>query len=242
METGGRLERRNQGAGHEATELQKGCAGDSPGGRAGQGSRDGCSHPAAQGQEAVAPRLHFPWRGGQGADAGALPPTWGHVWGSGGPCAGLSHPSRGRTPLGDLPGLGSVAARQRRSRSAPRHGGHARGRKGSPWGRGRSGGRIAAAGLREQCTAVLWMTGTAGSQLRPDETRNLTPSLNLQWQRVWYPRHKRKKSPRDTTKKEREGQEGCPDAWPRPACPCGSCCSLGCCCQVGLRGPQGLKP
>ncbi|KAM9639118.1 protein CD300H-like [Morphnus guianensis] len=86
------------------------------------------------------------------------------------------------------------------------------------------------------------MTGAAGSQLRPDERRNLTPSLNLQQQRVWYPRHKRKKSPRDTTKKEREGQEGCPDAWPRPACPCGSCCSLGCCYQVGLRGPQGLKP
>lgn len=101
-----------------ATEPQRGCAGDSPGGHAGQGSGDGCSCPAAQGQEAGAPPLHFP-RVGQGACAGPLchprRPTWGHIWGSGGPCAGLSHPSRGRSPSG-CPAwperLGSVAVRQ----------------------------------------------------------------------------------------------------------------------------------
>lgn len=207
METGGRLERRNQGAGHEATELQKGCAGDSPGGRAGQGSGDGCLHPAAQGQEAAAPPLHFPRRGGQGADAGALPPTWGHVWGSGGPCARLSHPSRGRTPLGDLPGQRSWAVWQRGRGEAEVH--PAMGAMPGAERRAHGQEEGAGAGVQwqdsEQCTAVVWMTGTAGSQLRPDETRNLTPSLNLQRQRVWYPRHKRKESPRDTTKKEREG-------------------------------------
>lgn len=93
---------------------QRGCAEDSPGGPGGQGSGDRYSHPAAQRQEAGAPPLHFPCRG-QGAHAGALAPAWGHVWGLGGPCAGLSHPLRGRS-LSGCPAWperpGSVAERQ----------------------------------------------------------------------------------------------------------------------------------
>lgn len=80
--------------------------------------------------------LHCISHGGvQGAHAGALPPAWGHVWGSGGPCAGLSHPSRGSFPTRHPAWperLGSGAVRQGDAGLHPTMGARPEAERGAP--------------------------------------------------------------------------------------------------------------
>lgn len=144
METGGRLERCDRGAGHEVTELQKGCAGDSPGGRAGHGSGDGCSHPAAQGREAAAPPLHFSWSGGTGCPCRSTAPNLGARLGLRGSLCRAEPPLERQNPrwvtcLAREAGQCGSEAGERQKCTPPR--GPCQGQKGDPMGKRKERGQ-----------------------------------------------------------------------------------------------------